>query len=192
MNVIKPKGINLTLQGGRSHGAFTWGVLDRLLQDDCLEIEAMTGAISGAINAAIMVYGYAKGGREGAGDSLRNFWNLLSMESIEFDYMRSNCQTKLFLATAHVRTGKLKIFENCDMSIDTLLASACLPSIHHPVQIDGEIYRDGGLAANPPVFLLIFNCKNRDIINYGCKATGDSGHTHKRRGNTRTNVGYRF
>jgi len=212
MKAQKTKIINLALQGGGSHGAFTWGVLDRLLQDERLEVEAITGASSGAINAAVMVYGFAKGGREGARDALRNFWNLLCgnylifppsfatfdeseshmletylaltrifapgqlnplnmnplrelvMETIEFDYLRSNCPIRLFIATTQVRTGKLKIFENCDMSVDTLLASACLPSIHHPVQIDGEIYWDGGLAANPPIFPLIFNCRNRDII----------------------------
>ena len=212
MGVNKTKIINLALQGGGSHGAFTWGVLDRLLQDERLGFEAISGASSGAINAAIMVYGFAKGGRDGARNSLRNFWNLLSdqnlifpvslapidepdlqaldtylaltrifapgqlnpldmnplrelvTESIEFEYLRENCPIKLFIAATQVRTGKLKIFENRDMSTDTLLASACLPSIHHPVKIDGESYWDGGLAGNPPVFPLIFNCRHRDIL----------------------------
>ena len=52
--------INLALQGGGAHGAYTWGVLDRLLADERIEIEGISGTSAGAINAAVLVDGYAK------------------------------------------------------------------------------------------------------------------------------------
>ena len=55
--------INVALQGGGSHGAFTWGVLDRLLADDRIEIEAVSGTSAGAINAVLMAEGLVEGGR---------------------------------------------------------------------------------------------------------------------------------
>jgi len=58
--------IDLALQGGGSHGAFTWGVLDRLLEEPWLRIEAISGTSAGAMNAAILVSGYIKGGAQGA------------------------------------------------------------------------------------------------------------------------------
>ena len=209
--------INLALQGGGSHGAFTWGVLDRLLEDGRLDFEGISGASSGAINAAILVDGLLKGGKDGARKALRNFWESVSTEfseifsgpfymsmlnlfneaehpaldtylsltktfspyqlnpmdmnplrdlvagSINFRNLQKNCPVKLFIAATHVRTGKLKIFENREITIDALMASACLPSIHHAVEVNGESYWDGGFTGNPPVFPLIFNCKENDI-----------------------------
>ncbi|HSR62894.1 MAG TPA: patatin-like phospholipase family protein [Gammaproteobacteria bacterium] len=67
--------INLALQGGGSHGAFTWGVLDRLLEDECLEIEGISGASSGVMNATVLTYGMAKNGRDGARIALQDFWS---------------------------------------------------------------------------------------------------------------------
>jgi NTE family protein len=69
------KNISLALQGGGSHGAFTWGVLDRLLADHRLDIEAVTGASAGAVNAVFLAHGYAKGGREGAREALAALWS---------------------------------------------------------------------------------------------------------------------
>jgi NTE family protein len=68
------KRIKLALQGGGSHGAFTWGVLDRLLQDDRIEIEAVVGASAGAMNTALLADGLAAGGPEMARRMLRRFW----------------------------------------------------------------------------------------------------------------------
>jgi NTE family protein len=218
MNGKTIKVINLALQGGGSHGAFTWGVLERFLDDERIEFEGISGTSSGAINAATLAYGLATGGREGAKAALRKLWervanefsdifsgpfymsmlNLfndaehpaldaylsltktfspyhlnpmdmnplrdLVAESIDFKYLQKDCPVKLFIAATHVRTGKLKIFENQELSIDALMASACLPSIHRAVEIDGESYWDGGFAGNPPVFPLIFNCKHKDIV----------------------------
>lgn len=214
----KNRTINLALQGGGSHGAFTWGVLDCLLEDGRLEFEGISGSSSGAINAAILADGLVKGGKEGARDALRNFWERVSTEFseifsgpfymslldlfnetehpalnaylsltktfspyqlnpmdmnplrdlvaeiIDFKNLQKRCPVKLFVAATHVRTGKLKIFENNEITIDSLMASACLPSIHRAVEINGESYWDGGFAGNPPVFPLIFNCRNNDIV----------------------------
>ena len=70
----EPKLINLALQGGGSHGAFSWGVLDRLLEDPRVEIEGITGASAGAMNAVALAAGFADGDREEARASLRRFW----------------------------------------------------------------------------------------------------------------------
>jgi len=68
------KKINLALQGGGAHGAFTWGVLDHLLQDERLEIEGISGASAGALNAVMLADGLARGGREEARKRLADFW----------------------------------------------------------------------------------------------------------------------
>jgi NTE family protein len=212
------KTINLALQGGGSHGAFTWGVLDRMLADKRIQFEGISGVSSGAMNAAVMVSGYIEGGRDGARQSLRKFWkrianefseifsgpfymsmlnpfngvnppvldNFLALtrtfspyqlnpldmnplrdlvsESVNFSQLQMNCPFKLFIAATNVRSGKLKIFENSEITINSLMASACIPSIHHAVQVNGESYWDGGFSGNPPVFPLIFNCSQKDIV----------------------------
>ena len=66
--------LNLALQGGGAHGAFTWGVLDRLLEDGRLAIEGISGTSAGAMNAAVLAYGLARGGNEGAREALTAFW----------------------------------------------------------------------------------------------------------------------
>ena len=70
--------VDLALQGGGSHGAFTWGVLDRLLQEPWLRIEGISGTSAGAMNAAIFVDGYAEGGADGARARLELFWKQVS------------------------------------------------------------------------------------------------------------------
>ena len=64
--------------GRRLHGAFTWGVLDYLLEDARLDIEAITGTSAGAMNAVVLAEGYLEGGREGARKSLAKFWRSIS------------------------------------------------------------------------------------------------------------------
>jgi NTE family protein len=66
--------MSLALQGGGAHGAFSWGVLDRLLEDPRVELEALTGASAGAMNAVALAAGFADGDREEARASLRRFW----------------------------------------------------------------------------------------------------------------------
>ncbi len=72
------KVVNLALQGGGSHGAFTWGVLDRLLEEERLAFEGITGTSAGAVNAVVLADGLAEGGREGARDALRRYWKKVS------------------------------------------------------------------------------------------------------------------
>ncbi len=66
--------VDLALQGGGSHGAFTWGVLDRLLEEPWLKVEAISGTSAGAMNAAVLVSGWIKGGAEGARAALDAYW----------------------------------------------------------------------------------------------------------------------
>jgi NTE family protein len=70
--------VDLAFQGGGAHGAFTWGVADRLLEEAWLEIEGISGTSAGAMNAAVLASGYAKGGRQGARDALAAFWRQVS------------------------------------------------------------------------------------------------------------------
>jgi NTE family protein len=77
----KPLLIDLALQGGGAHGAFTWGVLDRLLEESWLTIDGVSGTSAGAMNAAVMVSGYVHGGADGAKAALEDFWKRVSDES---------------------------------------------------------------------------------------------------------------
>ena len=82
------KKINLALQGGGSHGAFTWGVLDYILEDGRLDVEAITGTSAGAMNAAAYAEGYLTGGREGARAKLTEFWTGICSESAMAPWQR--------------------------------------------------------------------------------------------------------
>jgi NTE family protein len=213
------KRVNLALQGGGSHGAFTWGVLDALLENERLAVEAVSGTSAGAMNAAILLQGWTVGGRAGARAALRAFWGELGTMSIaspiqrtpldrlqgnwnlddspgalwadliqrtltpwqrnplKFDPLRDlltkhfdqeavrAChQIKAFIAATNVATGKVRIFTREELSIDALLASACLPSIHEAVVIDGEPYWDGGFRGNPPIWPFIYNSESGDVV----------------------------
>jgi len=74
----KRKHINLALQGGGAHGAFTWGVLDRLMQDRRIYIDGISGTSAGAINGVVFTDGFIKGGRKGAIEALQTFWRSVS------------------------------------------------------------------------------------------------------------------
>lgn len=215
-DIMSNKIVSLALQGGGSHGAFTWGVLDRLLEDGRLDLEGISGASAGAMNAAVMAQGYVQDGRDGARAALERFWTALStgapldylnaegapvvanpapmpgmqallamtrffsptqlnpldinplrdilVEQVDFERLRRQRELKLFIAATQVSTGTLKIFRNADLSVEVLLASACLPSLHRPIEIDGEAYWDGGLTANPPIFPLLHACAARDVM----------------------------
>jgi NTE family protein len=81
-NAVPParKPVNLALQVGGAHGAFTWGVLDALLQDERLEIDGISGTSAGAMNAAVLACGFVNGGRDGARESLAAFWRDVSFD----------------------------------------------------------------------------------------------------------------
>src|SRR6186713_1839096 len=70
--------VDLALQGGGAHGAFTWGVLDRLLEEEWMEIEGISGTSAGAMNAAVLASGFAKGGAPAARKALAVFWKRVS------------------------------------------------------------------------------------------------------------------
>jgi len=215
---IAMKLTTLALQGGGTHGAFTWGVLDRLLEDERIEIEGISGASAGAINAVLIAHGLTAGGREGARGALQAFWHSVASSAplglasarwpeppalsahspdpaikgyvflarflspyqlnpfnlnplrdllaaqVDFERIRSDCDIKLFIAATKVATGRLRLFSTRELTLEALLASACIPSLSHPVEIDGEAYWDGGLTANPPLRPLLYECEARDIL----------------------------
>src|SRR5512147_3247648 len=69
------KHISLALQGGGSHGAFTWGVMHRLMSEPRIYIDGISGTSAGAMNAVVFADGFLKGHRQGAIDGLERFWN---------------------------------------------------------------------------------------------------------------------
>lgn len=212
MKFGRRKVLTLALQGGGALGALTWGVLDRLLEEPKLKIEAISGTSAGAINAAALASGYAKGGREGARKSLDDFWNSVGTASysigsstgvhrallpnpqklllgltrffspyqlnpfdinplrdvvakvVDFDAVQSRRAIRVFVGATRVRTGTLRLFENRELTSDSLLASACLPTLNHAIEIDGEPYWDGGYSGNPAVYPLIYRCKTPSIL----------------------------
>ena len=74
--------VDFALQGGGAHGAFTWGALDRLLEEPWLRLDGISGTSAGAMNAAVLVDGHAKGGVDGARAALENFWRRVSNAAV--------------------------------------------------------------------------------------------------------------
>jgi NTE family protein len=81
--------VDLALQGGGAHGAFTWGVLDRLLEEPRLQIEGISGTSAGAMNAAVLISGQAAGGAEGAKAALEQFWRRVSDAAVLSPFRRT-------------------------------------------------------------------------------------------------------
>ena len=80
------RNVNFALQGGGAHGAFVWGVLDQVLEDGRLEIEAISATSAGAMNAVAMASGMASGGADGARQSLHDFWYEVSRMDLVYDF----------------------------------------------------------------------------------------------------------
>ncbi len=172
--------INLALQGGGAHGAFSWGVLDRLLEDGRIALEGISATSAGAMNATVAAYGMSADGREGARQALANLWRRVShaaafspLQPTWLDRMMGNraldlrahrCPVKLYLSATNVRTGKVKVFGNDGITADAVLASGYLPFLFQAVEIDGESYWDGGYMGNPAMFPLIYNCTSHDVV----------------------------
>lgn len=210
--------VSLALQGGGSHGAFTWGVLERLLEEGGLTFDAISGASAGAMNAVLLAYGMTTGGREGAIAALRAFWEGIASSQplgelaygamlagsgplgeaalplktlvflshffspyqlnpfdinplrdlltrlVDFERLRLECPIELYIATTRVASGNLRVFGTREMSLAVLLASACLPTVHHTVEIEGDAYWDGGLSANPPLLPLLSAGRADDLL----------------------------
>ncbi len=213
------KTINLALQGGGSHGAFTWGVLDYLLEDRRIAIEGVSGTSAGAMNAAVMASAFVGGGAQAAREALELFWRkvagfswLSPVHRTPVDRMLGNWNTdhspgfllleamsnafspyqlnpgnfnllrdilgevvdfaalaepqapKLFISATNVRSGRNRIFSGSEVTLDALLASACLPNVFQAVEIEGDPYWDGGYTGNPPIWPIIYNCHSPDVV----------------------------
>lgn len=193
--------LNLALQGGGAHGAFTWGVLDHLLGETDIEPGWISGTSAGAINAVAMVSGMATGGRQGARETLRAVWeavleagvpDLLRLNpffssfsrsptlgqigqlfspydfnplgfdplrklleaQIDFAKVRAHGDIELLIAATDVATGRARLFRRNELTVEAVLASTCLPMLHHAVEIGGRAYWDGGYTANPDIVSL--------------------------------------
>jgi NTE family protein len=206
--------ISLALQGGGAHGAFTWGVLDRLVDEPGLTIKAITATSAGATNAVAFAAGLAQGGADGARQSLERYWRTVSQkgtpfsafswpslpfnalpfgpfqaamaftsiaspyefnpfdinplrdaldETIDFDAVQA-APVDLFLSATNVETGRVKVFQEHEITRDAVLASACLPQTFRAVEIDGQAYWDGGYMGNPSLFPLIYAKAPRDVL----------------------------
>lgn len=213
------KHIDLALQGGGSHGAITWGVLDRLLEDERLKIGAVSGTSAGAMNAVALASGLEQGGRDGARDALQAFWKAnsdaaryspiqttwwdkwlgrtsldhspsyrffefltqnippaklnpmkinplrdLVEKQVDFERVNHSTKIKVFITATNVRTGQAKIFRQPELSVDSIMASACLPFMFPAVEIDGEAYWDGGYIGNPALHPLVDDQDSHDLV----------------------------
>lgn len=83
---------------------------------------------------------------------------------VDFDAINKKSKIKLFICATNVETCKVKIFSTPDISVDSVLASACLPFLFQAVEINGEYFWDGGYIGNPAIFPLIYNCDSRDVV----------------------------
>ena len=216
--------LDLALQGGGTQGAFTWGVLDRLLEDERLQITAISGTSAGAMNAVVLASGWASGGRKGAREALRRFWSRVSeglhlgswvdawlgwgvpgaasagaggalapmqmawdmasllltpahadaaaqnplyailRDTVDFDAVRKGRDLNLFITATHVRSGRPRIWRRDELRIESVLASACLPSLFPAVEVDGESYWDGGYMGNPSLLPLLTQTPTLDLM----------------------------
>jgi len=201
--------INLALQGGGAHGAFTWGVLDELLQDESLSFGWVSGTSAGAVNAAALASGLAAGRAE-ARATLRRVWEAVEIagvpdllrynpfllgfsraapisgaslfspydlnplgfdplrkllnDHIDFERVRSSAPVELLIAATEVATGRAHLFRRGELTVEAVLASACLPTLHHAVVIGGRAYWDGGFSANPDLLTLATESSVADTL----------------------------
>jgi len=195
------KRVNLAMQGGGAHGAFGWGILDRLVEDERLDIEGLSASSSGSMNAVVYAAGRMRGGRAGAREALEKFWRSVSVagmaympgvlwfqnlsgafspaqlnpfglnplrdlvkDGVDLDAVRACTAVELFLCATNVGSGQPRIFRNAEITLDVLMASACLPSLFPAVEIGGQHYWDGGYMGNPALYPLIYNTVARDIV----------------------------
>jgi NTE family protein len=86
------------------------------------------------------------------------------VDEVDFARLRTRSPVRLLIGATRVSDGALRIFANGELSADVVLASACLPLIHHTIEIDGESYWDGGYSANPPLIPLVFASKASHLL----------------------------
>jgi NTE family protein len=197
--------LSLALQGGGSFGAFTWGVLDRLLESELVDFDMLSGTSAGAVNAVLLASGLAEGGPDAARARLERFWKRIRsaaalapfgsasaataielsarvvspyqfnpfglnplrdilVEEVDFARLRAASPVRLLIAATQVKDGRLRLFREHEITVDAVLASTCLPQLHHAIEIDGEWYWDGGYSANPPLRQLVIDSRTDDIL----------------------------
>jgi NTE family protein len=88
----------------------------------------------------------------------------LIRQVVDFEQLRQGSAIKVFVSATNVRTGKIKVFTDKEITADCVLASACLPFLYQAVEVDGEYYWDGGYMGNPALFPLIYSCQSRDVL----------------------------
>lgn len=206
------RAVSLALQGGGALGAFTWGVLDALLDDGRHDIEAISGASAGALNAVLLAQGLQRGGRAHARELLARFWTALAdavpqgmtlpahdgamlspaargmlrwalqmspyqfnplgihplrsllQDCIDFEALRRSRTPRLVICATDAANGRPRLFGNAELESDVLLASTCLPWLHHAVRIGEREYWDGGFSANPPLAPLVYGRTSPHVL----------------------------
>jgi NTE family protein len=88
----------------------------------------------------------------------------LLREQVDFERLRASDTIRLFIAATHANTGRLRVFRTRELDVDPVLASACLPTMHRAIEIDGQPYWDGGYSANPALFPLIVDGGAADLV----------------------------
>jgi NTE family protein len=83
---------------------------------------------------------------------------------VDFERLRRRSAVQLFLSATNVRSGKVRVFTCSEITVDAVLASACLPFLYQAIEVEGEHYWDGGYMGNPAIFPLIYHCAAQDIV----------------------------
>ena len=141
------KTVNLALQGGGAHGSFTWGVLDRFLEDERIIIDAISGTSAGAMNATVLAHGMTKNGRDGAREALASFWKQLSKHNASNSFIQRSSWDRM---THGWNLDNSPIFQMFDLMTRVMSPYELNPSGFHPLrellneQIDFDILKNGG------------------------------------------------
>jgi NTE family protein len=134
----KPVLADLGLQGGGAHGAFTWGVLDRLLEEPWLSYDGISGTSAGAMNAAVMVDGYAAGGADGARQALERFWKAVSDAAALSPFRRGPME----VITGNWTLDYSPMFVALDVAARLISPYDIAPHSANPARADpGELHR---------------------------------------------------
>jgi NTE family protein len=221
--------VNIVLQGGGSHAAFSWGVLDYILERGDIKISSVSASSMGALMAAVMTAAMARGNGRNARKMLSSFWRKISIsaslspfqptffdkmmgnknmgfsppfmaldyitqffspyqfnyldinpirsiirETVDFKLLKTFPDIELFIAATQVETGRRRIFNRRELTVDTLLAASCNPFIAKTVMVEGEGYWEGEFSGGAAVGILAQNNQVDDIIIIQSIPTEDS------------------
>ena len=146
--------VDLALQGGGSHGAFTWGVLDRLMGRWSMGHSPAYMAMD-IVSRVFSPYDLNP-------FKLNPLRDILA-KAVDFGRLAAS-PVKVFVTATNVHSGRGRVFRSAEITPDVLLASACLPTLFQAVEIDGEPYWDGGFTGNPTITPLVRESDAVDII----------------------------